>query len=80
MAAVIALRPEDDHGRRILDELEEEIGLRKKQVIDDGTRCYQLDAGDAESDGVDSILYMLDPDWPNHVTVTTRRRWWHRIW
>ncbi len=38
------------------------------QVIDDGTRRYQLDAKDAEVDAFDSMLDKIDPSWRHHLT------------
>jgi hypothetical protein len=67
MAAVIALRPEDDRGQEILDEFEVRFNIQPMQVIDDGTRSYHLDAKDAEVDAFDSLLDKVDPYWSNHI-------------
>ena len=68
MAAVIALRPETEQGAEILDELEARCNIQSIQVIDDGTRRYQLDAKDAEVDAFDSMLDKIDPSWRHHLT------------
>jgi hypothetical protein len=55
MAAEIALRPNDDRGREILDMLEELADLegrtemRPTDILGDGTRRYHLDATDADA-------------------------------
>jgi hypothetical protein len=68
MAAILALRPEDDRGRKILDELEARTNLRP-EVIEDGTRHYQLKgADDADLDAFDPMLDKIDRDWRSHVT------------
>ena len=69
MAAVIALRPDTEQGAEILDEFEARFNIQSMQVIDDGTRRYQLDAKDAEVDAFDSMLNeALDPSWRHHLT------------
>ena len=68
MAAVIALRPEDDRGLEVLDEFEARFNIQPMQVIDDGTRRYHLDVKDAEVDAFDSMLDKVDPDWSHHLT------------
>ena len=67
MAAKIALRPDDDRGREILDELERRIAAWPEQ-LDDGTRRYYLDAPDADVDAFDPMLDKIDPEWRYHVT------------
>jgi len=67
MVAVIALRPDDDRGGEILDELERRTAPRPEQ-LDDGTRRYYLDAPDADVDVFDPMLDKIDRDWRNHVT------------
>jgi hypothetical protein len=70
MAAVIALRPETDRGREILDELEKRTELRPDPgaLAGDGTRRYWLAAEDAEVYVLDPELDKIDPDWRDHVT------------
>ncbi len=68
MAAVIALRPETEHGEEILDELERRTEVRPMQVIDDGTRRYYLDSVDADVDAFDSMLFQIDTGWREHIT------------
>ena len=68
MAAVIALRPEDDLGQELLDEFEARFNIKPMQVTEDGTRRYHLDAKDAEVDAFDPMLDKIDPDWSHHLT------------
>jgi hypothetical protein len=68
MAAVIALRPEDERGLEILYELEGRTGMRPEHVVDDGTRRYYLDAPDADVDAFDPVLDEIDSDWRKHLT------------
>jgi hypothetical protein len=70
MAALIALRPETDRGREILDELEKRTELRPDPgaLAGDGTRRYWLAAEDAEVYVLDPELDKIDPDWRDHVT------------
>jgi hypothetical protein len=67
MTAVIALRPEDDRGKEILDELERKTDA-KPQVIDDGTRRYSITAEHSDVDALDRMLDTIDPGWRNHIT------------
>jgi hypothetical protein len=70
MANVIALRPETDRGREILDELEARIEVRPTEpVADDGTRRYYLHAVDADVDALEPVLDKIDRDWRSHVTI-----------
>lgn len=70
MAAVIALRPNSDRGREILDALEKRTEMRPMEpgVLDDGTRRYYLDAQDADVDAFDPMLDKIDRDWRHHLT------------
>jgi hypothetical protein len=68
MAAVIALRPEDDRGREILDELEKRTEVQPEQVIDDGTRRYHLHGKGVYVSSLDPMLDRIDLDWRDHVT------------
>jgi hypothetical protein len=68
MAAVIAIRPETNRGREILDELEKRTEMHPEQVVDDGTRRYYLSANDADVDAFDPMLDKIDPGWRDHVT------------
>lgn len=68
MAAVIALRPEDDRGREILDELEKQTEVQPEQVVDDGTRRFYLHGKDVYVSSLDPLLDRIDPDWRDHVT------------
>jgi hypothetical protein len=67
MAAEIALRPNDDRGREILDELEKQTGM-KPEIIDDGSHRYYLSAMDADVDAFDPMLDKIDSDWRDHLT------------
>ena len=70
MANVIALRPETDRGREILDEVEARTEMRLTEpVADDGTRRYYLHAVDADVDAFDPVLDKIDRDWRSHVTI-----------
>jgi hypothetical protein len=68
MAPVIALRPNDEPGRGILDELEKRFEMRPMDVVDDGTRRYQLPRRNGsprprpDVDAFDPIDN-IDPDW-----------------
>jgi hypothetical protein len=68
MAAVIALRPETDRGREILDELEKRTRMQPEQPLDDGTRRYHLNAPDADVDAFDPMLDKIDLAWRDHLT------------
>ena len=68
MAAVIALRPNDDRGTEILDELESETEMKPTEVIDDGTRRYYVRGTDTDVDAFDSMLDKIDSEWREHVT------------
>jgi hypothetical protein len=70
MANVIALRPETDRGREILDEVEARTEMRSTEpVADDGTRRYYLHAVDADVDALEPVLDKIDRDWRSHVTI-----------
>ena len=64
MAAEIALRPNDDRGREILDMLEEFADLegrtemRPTDILGDGTRRYHLDTEAFELAGEDSTVHL----------------------
>jgi hypothetical protein len=68
MAAVIALRPNGERGREILDKLEEQTEMKPIEVLDDDTRRYQLTATDAGADAFDPMLDKIERDWRFHVT------------
>jgi hypothetical protein len=68
MAVVIALRPETERGREILDELEKETHEHPMQRLTDGTRRFHLTAEDADVDAFDSKLDEIDRNWRHHVT------------
>ena len=68
MAAVIALHPETDRGRKILDDLEKRAEMRPAHVVDDGTRRYYLVAGDAGTQAFDPMLDKIDPAWRQHLS------------
>lgn len=72
MAAVISLRPNDDRGNKILDRMEEETAVRPTQVIDDGTRRYDLESTN-DLDAFDPMLDKIDPNWREHITNWTPR-------
>ena len=62
MAAVIALRPEDDRGREILEKLEKQTEVQPEQVVDDGTRRYHLHGKGVYVSALDPMLNKIDPD------------------
>jgi hypothetical protein len=68
MAVVIALCPETERGRQILDELEKRAHMHPMKQLEDGTRRYYLSAEDADVDAFDPKLNEIDPGWRNHVT------------
>jgi hypothetical protein len=68
MAAVIALRPNGERGREILDKLEEQTEMKPIEVLDDDTRRYHLTATDAGADALDPMLDKIERDWRFHVT------------
>ena len=74
MPAVIALRPEDDRGREILDKLEKQTEVQPEQVIDDGTRRYHLHGKGVYVSALDPMLDKIDPDWRDHVE-SRRDKW-----
>jgi hypothetical protein len=75
MAAEIALRPNDDRGREILGELEEQTEMKPMELVDDdNTRCYYLSATDADDDGFDLMLDQIDSDWRSHLTNLSEQR------
>ncbi|MEK6273438.1 MAG: hypothetical protein AABM42_12480 [Actinomycetota bacterium] len=67
MATVIALRPDTERGREILDQLEQRIHVRPERVVDDGTRRFLLDPN-ADVDAFNSTLDAIDSDWRSHLT------------
>ncbi|HKH15176.1 MAG TPA: hypothetical protein VKA47_11035 [Solirubrobacterales bacterium] len=68
MAVVIALRPDDDRGREILDRLQKRIELEPiSGVASDGTRRYHLE-DEANVDALDEDLDRIHPDWRDHLT------------
>jgi hypothetical protein len=68
MTAVIALSPEDDRGREILDKLEKQTEVPPDLVVDDGTRCYYLHGEGVYVSSLYPMLDRIDPDWRHHVT------------
>lgn len=71
MSAVIELVPQNDHGRELLDELEERTEERPFITqLTTGARTYHLDAQDVGVDGFDAMLARIDPDWRGHLTRT----------
>jgi hypothetical protein len=61
MSAVIELVPLNDHGRELLDALEERTDERPfKTTVATGARTYSLDA----------MLDKIDPGWREHLTRT----------
>lgn len=68
MAAVIALRPNDERGLEILHELEKRTEMQPEQVTGGDTRTYYLSGEDADSKAFDPMLDKIDPDWRHHVT------------
>lgn len=68
MAVMIALRPDDDHGREILDRLEKRTEVKPFEVLDDGARRYHLEAEDSDLDAFDPMLDEIDRNWRNHLT------------
>jgi hypothetical protein len=76
MGAEIALPPETDRGREILEVLEKRTEL-EPDVIGDGTRRYWVTAEEAQVTVLDPDLDEIDPDWRNHIsfgaTLDSRR-------
>lgn len=68
MAVVIALCPETERGRQILDELEKQTHMHPMKELENGTRRYHLSAEDADVDAFDPMLNEIDSDWRHHVT------------
>ena len=64
----MALRPEDEWERVILDELEQRTNVPPEQVVDDGTRRYPVHSADTDVDAFDPILDSIDPAWRDHIT------------
>jgi hypothetical protein len=70
MAGVIRLVPLDEHGRGIIDGLEERTGEQPSEVQDDGGRLYHVQ-GDISGEEFDAMLSSLDSDWQEHVSRTS---------
>jgi hypothetical protein len=68
MTPVIALSPEDDRGREILDELEKQTEVLPDLVVDAGTRCYHLHGEGVYASSLYPMLDKIDPDWREHIT------------
>ncbi len=68
MVVVIALHPEDDRGREILDKLEKQTEVQPEHVVDDGTRRYHLHGQGVYVSALAPMLDKIDPDWRDHVT------------
>jgi hypothetical protein len=68
MAVVIALCPETERGRQILDELEKQAHTHPMKRLEDGTRPYHHSAQEADVDAFDATHNQIDPDWRHHVT------------
>lgn len=73
MPAEIALRPNDDRGKEILDELEEETKV-PPEVLEDGTRRYHASSEYAGEDAFNPMLDKIDRGWRNHITKLGRFR------
>ena len=67
MAAEIALHPNDDRRREILDELEKQTEL-KPEIIADGSHRYYLRGTDADVDAFDPMLDKIDSDCRDNLT------------
>jgi hypothetical protein len=67
LAAVIALRPNDDRGIEIIVELEARTEMNPMEAIDDGIRRYYLSAEDARLDAFDPMLDKIDENWRDHI-------------
>lgn len=69
MAAVIELVPRDERGVELLDALERRTEvLPFKTNTRTGARAYYLQS--AGTDGFDSVLDSIDPQWGEHLTRT----------
>ena len=67
MAAEIALHPDDDRGREILDELEKQTEVPPDEVDDDGTRRYYLHGEGTDVNALDPMLDKIEENWRDHV-------------
>jgi hypothetical protein len=75
MAWLIALRPNDDRGREILDDLEKQTEMGPvPETFYDGTRRYYLSAEDAGVNAFDPMLDKIDSDWREHLTNVSGQR------
>lgn len=64
----IAIRPEDERGGNILDDLESLRNTWAELVASDGTRRYRLDENGARVDAFVADLDRLRADWREHLT------------
>ena len=72
MGAVISLKPKDDRGNEILDELEARTEMEPdKSILEDGTRRYYLLVEAADVEAFDPLLDKIDSSWRDHV-----ENWW----
>ena len=72
MAAVISLKPKDDRGNAILDELEARNEMKPNEsILEDGTRRYYLIVEAADVDAFNPMLDKIDSNWRDHV-----ENWW----
>lgn len=73
MAAVVVLRPLDDSGDELLDQLELRTEMTPDETFDDGGRSYYLSAQAAGADAFNVMLDEIDPSWREHLTRTPER-------
>ena len=68
MSAEIQLRPLDERGIKLLDELEAKTALLPFKTDARGGRTYALTSGDRSR--LDRILDRIGGDWRKHLTRT----------
>jgi hypothetical protein len=64
---VIALRPEDERGWEILNELPQRIEMQSVEETPAGTRRYHLVGEHLDLDSLDPELDRIDPSWRSHI-------------
>jgi hypothetical protein len=68
VSAEVQLRPLDERGMKLLDELEAKTALLPFKTDAQGGRTYALSRRD--TDGFDRVLDRIGGDWRNHLTRT----------
>jgi hypothetical protein len=69
MSVVIELIPLSDHGRDLLDELEEKTDKGFKTAEATGARTYYLESADS-TEAFEPMLDQIDADWREYLTRT----------